>query len=284
VIRPLLNAEFRKIFTVNLWWALLLPVVGVSFFGGWLGTAIATLLGAGQRVDESLPIGLLTVSMATNFNTVFAATFGALAVSGEHRNKSITTTYLTGNPRIAILGTKLIAYLGVGVIYGLTNVLVASAGALVGTGFRQFGDLGDWSAVCGAGVLAMVLWTLLGVGFGTLIPQSTAAVVVLLGYRLVFESVLDTYLLGSLTTAWVTGYLPAASGNGIVGNLAVSTFVFALTGQPERFAPQAPVDALHLFFGGTYNHPWWLSLITFVGYTAVIVAGGWLVSRRRDIT
>jgi ABC-2 type transport system permease protein len=284
MIRPLLKAEFRKIFTVNLWWALLLPVVGVGFFAGWLGTAVTTLSGSGQPAAVALPVGLLTVSMATNFNTVFAMTIGALAVAGEHWNKSITTTYLTASPRSAILSTKFLAYLGVGLLYGMTNVVFAGLGALVGTGFQPVGDLGDWLAVGGAGVLAMVLWTLLGVGFGALIAQPTVAIVVLLGYRLAFEAVLYTSLLFLPRASWFTAYLPAASGNGIVGNLAVSIFVFAMTGQPERSLPQAFVNALHLLFGGTYAHPWWLSLITFVGYTAVIAACGWLASRRRDIT
>lgn len=286
MIRPLLKAEFRKIFTVNLWWALLLPVVGVSFFVGWLVTAVTTQFvgGVTQGLGATLPVGLLTVSMATNFTTWFAATFGALAVSGEHRSMSITTTYLTGNPRGSVLGAKLVAYLAVGLVYGVANAVFASLGVLAGAGWQHFGDLGDWLAVCGAGVLAMALWTLLGVGFGALIPQSTVAIVVLIAYRLVFESVLFTYLVASPTASWVAGYLPAASGNGVAGNLAVSTFLLAATGQPERFSPEGPVDILHFFFGGTYNHPWWLSLVTFVGYTAVIVVSGWWVSRRRDIT
>lgn len=284
MIGPLLKAEFRKIFTINLWWALLLPVVGVSFSAGWLGTAIGTLAEVGQRVGAPLPIGLLTVSMATNFSAIFAASFGVLAVSGEHRCKSISTTYLTGNPRVAVLGAKLIAYLCVGLLYSVTNIVFASAGALVGSGFQRLGNPGEWFAVCGAAVLAVVLWTLLGVGFGALISHSAVAIVALLGYRLVVEFVVGLYLLGSPSTVAIAGYLPAASGNGIVGNLAVSIFVLALTGQPERFAPEEPVDILHLFFGGTYNHPWWLSLVTFVGYTAVIIVCGGLASRRRDIT
>ena len=40
---------------------------------------------------------------------------------------------------------------------------------------------------------------------------------------------------------------------------------------------------LHLFFGGTYDHPWWLSLLTFLVYTAGFVAGAWFVGRRREI-
>lgn len=284
MIRGLLTAEFRKIFSVSLWWALLLPVVLLSFGAGWLGTALGSALDPGQRFGGSVPIGLLMVSMATNFSTLFALVFGLLAVSAEHGNKSITTTYLTGNPRAAVLGAKLLVYLGVGLLYGLSNVVFASAGGLLGAGFQHFGNVGDWFAVCGAGVLSMVLWTLLGVGFGALVTQPTVAILALLGYRLVFESVVYLSLLGSTAAAPIAAYLPAASGNGITGNLAVSIFVQDVTGQPERYAPQDAIDLLHVFFGGTYAHPWWLSLTTFVGYAAVFVVLGWLVGRRRDIT
>lgn len=284
MIGALLHAEFRKIFSVNLWWALLLPVVLLSFGAGWLGAALGSLVDPGESLGGSVPVGLLTVSMATNFSTLFTAVFGVLAVSAEHGNKSITTTYLTGNPRAAVLGAKFLAYLGVGLLYGLSNVVFASAGGLLGSGFQHFGDVGDWFAVCGAGVLSMVLWTLLGVGFGALVTQPALAILSLLGYRLVFESVVYLSLLGSTAASPVAAYLPVASGNGITGNLAVSIFVRDVTGQPERYAPKDALDLMHVFFGGTYAHPWWLSLTTFVGYTAVFVVLGWLVSRRRDIT
>jgi ABC-2 type transport system permease protein len=282
MIGALIKAEFRKIFTVNLWWALLIPVVVLSFGAGWLGTSIGTVSQMQAELGKPLPVGLLTVSMSTNFSTIFAALFGAMAVSGEHRSKSITTTYLTGNPRGAVLSAKLVTYASLGVLYGLVNILFASVGALIGASFQGFGDAGDWFAVGGAGLLAMVLWTLLGVGVGALISNSVVSIIALLVYRFVFESVVSIFLIGSASA--VGAYLPNGAGSGIVGNLAVPIFISAVLGRPETTVPENGVEVLHFFFGGTYGHAWWLSLITFVGYTAVFVLGGWLVSRRRDIT
>jgi ABC-2 type transport system permease protein len=282
MIGALIKAEFRKIFTVKLWWALLIPVAVLSFGAGLLGTSFGTVSQMQAELGKPLPVGLLTVSMSTNFSTIFAALFGALAVSGEHRNKNITTTYLTGNPRGAVLIAKLVAYAGVGVLYGLVNILFASVGALIGASFQSFGDSGDWFAVGGAGLLAMVLWTLLGVGVGALISNSVVSITALLVYRFVFESVVSIFLIGSASE--VGAYLPNGAGSGIVGNLAVPTFISAVVGRPETAVPESGVEVLHFFFGGTYGHAWWLSLITFVGYTVVFVLGGWLVSRRRDIT
>lgn len=284
-LNRLVAAEFRKIFTTNVWWALLIPVAVLTFGAGWMGATVGAISELEQRAGTALPVGLLTVSMSTNFSTIFAALFGALAVSAEFRNKTITTTFLTGAPRGAVLGAKLLAYAGIGVLYGVVNMVFASLGSLVGAGVSGFGEATDWFSVVGAGLLAIVLWTLLGVGLGSLLANSVGAVIVLLVYKLVFESVLSTFLSGS-NLSYLNAYLPAASGNGIVGNLSVPLFVSRLAGGMggQAAAPQPVFEVLHFFFGGSYQQPWWLSLLAFSGYAAVLVVAGWLVSSRRDIS
>ncbi|MDR7301206.1 ABC transporter permease [Haloactinomyces albus] len=279
----LVKSEFRKIFTVNLWWALLIPVAVLSFGAGWLGTAFGSIESLQEATGQPLPTGLLTVSMSTNYSTIFAALFGALAIAGEHRNKTISTTYLTGNPRGAVLGAKLIAHTGIGLGYGLVNVFSATLGGLLGAGFDGFGNPLDWFTVGAAGLLAMVLWTLLGVGFGALVTNSIVVVLALVLYKFVIEFILSSMLF-STTAAGFVAYLPGAAGNGIVGNLAVPIFISTVAGQSEPLVPVEAFQILHFFFGGTYGHPWWLSMLTFIGYAAAFVVGGWLVSRRRDIT
>ncbi len=279
----LVRAEYRKIITTNLWWALLIPVAALSFFASWFGTAVGTIAEVEAAAGRSIPVGLLTVSMATNFSTVFAAVFGAMSIAGEHGNKSITTTYLTANPRGAVLVAKLVTHAGVGLVYGLVNVLFASLGALLGAGVDGFGEVADWFAVGAAGVLAMVLWTLLGVGFGAMVANPVLAVLVPLGYKFVFEAVLSLYLIGS-TTPQLGAYLPGGAGSGIVGNLAVPIFTEKAFGNLGDTLSSEPIKLLHLFFGGDYHFPWWLSVVIFTAYTAAFVAGGWLINERRDIT
>lgn len=280
----LVRSEFRKIFTINLWWALLIPIAVLSFGAGWLGTGFGTISDLEQQLGRPLPLGLLTVSMSTNFSTIFAALFGALAMSAEHRHKSITTTYLTGNPRGAVLAAKLLVYTAMGLLYGLVNVVFASLGGLVGAGLDGFGNPTDWFTVGAAGLLAMVLWTLLGVGLGSLIANSVVTIMALLIYKFVFEFIVTAFLMGSDGGGTFSAYLPGSAGSGIVGNLAVPVFISAIAGEREGLVPQEVFEILHFFFGGSYGHPWWLSLLTFVGYGAVFIAGGWWASRQRDIT
>ncbi|MDI2028784.1 ABC transporter permease [Saccharopolyspora sp. TS4A08] len=280
----LIKAEYRKIFTTSLWWALLIPVVVLGFGAGWLGTAFGGIIDMVEEFSASLPLGLLSVALSTNFGTIFALLFGAMSFAGEFRSKSITTTYLTANPRSSVLWAKLIACAGIGVLYGLANVLVASFGALLGAGqdMGNFGGLGSWLGVGGAGVLAMLLWTLLGVGFGALIANSVLVIILPLVYKFAVEFILSISLIDTAVSG-ISPYLPGAAGNGIVSNLAVPLFVSAVAGPDEPNTPRAAFELLHLFFGGTYGHPWWASLLTFLGYTALFVAGGWFVSTRRDV-
>lgn len=279
---PLVKAEFRKIFTTGVWWGMLIPVAVLSFFASWAGTALGAIQEIQDSVGQPLPLGLLTVSMSTNFCTVFAVLFGALSYSSEHSNKNITTTYLTGNPRGAVMGSKLICYANLGLLYGLVNLVLASLGALLGAGLAGFGNPADWFAVGAAGLLSMMLWTLLGVGLGAIITNPPLVIVTVLVYKF-FELVLAPFL---ATSEWseLAGYLPGAAAGGIVGNIAVPVFIQAVAGDNEQNVPAEAFEFLHFTFGGTYGQPWWASVLTFAGYTAVAIVGGWLISRRRDIT
>lgn len=279
----LIKSEFRKITTTNLWWALLLPIALLSFGAGWLGTYTGALADMQKSAGRPLPVGLLTVSMSTNFSTIFAALFGVLAIAGEVRNQTLTTTYLTGGTRTRVLVAKLVSYTGAGIVYGLANVVFASLGGLLGAGVDGFGYPGDWFAVGGAGLLAMVLWMLLGVGFGALVSSAVVAIMVLLIYKFVIEFVASLYLLTS-DMSGVVPYLPGSAGGGIVGNIAVPLFIAAGAGANEQNVPKSAFEVLHFFFGGSYGHPWWASVLTFAGYAAVFLVGGWYVSHRRDIT
>lgn len=283
VLVGLVNSEFRKIFSTNVWWALLIPVAVLTFGAGWLGASAGGLSALQVQVGEPLPMGLLTVSVSTNLSAVLAALFGTMAITSEHRHKTITTTYLTGTPRGAVVGSKLVAYAVVGLVYGLVNMICASLGSLLGSGVAGLGNPGDWFALVGAGLLTIVLWTLLGVGLGGLVTSSVGSIIVLLVYKFVFEKTVMTLLAGS-DFSGASLYLPGAAGDGIVGNLAVPAFVTALTGTDTGGIAQVASELAHTIAGGSYGSPWWLSLLTFAGYTAVIVLAGWLVSRQRDIS
>ncbi|OLT06441.1 hypothetical protein BJF90_16785 [Pseudonocardia sp. CNS-004] len=88
------RAEFRKVASTKLWWALLIPVALLSsminLFGGVFTAAFP---------EEQLPLLLGSIAYALGMTSVFAAVHGLVAAAGEYRHRTITTTYLTTRGR-----------------------------------------------------------------------------------------------------------------------------------------------------------------------------------------
>ena len=93
-VRAQVRAELRKVRSTKLWWALLIPVALLStlvnLFSGVFTSSIP---------DERLPLLLGSLAYALVLAGVFAAVHGVAAAAGEHRHRTITTTYLTSRPR-----------------------------------------------------------------------------------------------------------------------------------------------------------------------------------------
>ncbi|HYS37978.1 MAG TPA: ABC transporter permease, partial [Pseudonocardiaceae bacterium] len=124
------KAEFRKIFTTKMWWALLIPSVVVAFLAN-LGFAALQKSGQADLAQVSgetvhVPIALISLGVSFGFTAIFAAIYGAMAISGEFRHRTIGTTYLTGRSRGAVLAAKLGAYTGMGLLYGVTTLIFAT--------------------------------------------------------------------------------------------------------------------------------------------------------------
>lgn len=276
----LITAELRKIFTTKLWWGLMIPAALLALGFTWLGAAFGSLDALKSDLGASLPTVLPTFAFGLNFATIFPAVYGATALTGELRHRTITTTYLTGSPRGAVLGAKVVAYGVIGVIYGLTCAVFGTIGALAGAGGAEFPSVGSWLALCGVGVLVMMLWTLLGVGLGALIGSQIGTVLTLLLYTLLVERVLATVLTHQHVDK-VPPYLPNATGSGMTTELSLRLFFDQM---PAQIRSNASYDQLKAILEMGGSPPWWGSALVFAGYALVIGLGGWLVARQRDIT
>jgi ABC-2 type transport system permease protein len=272
------KSEFRKIFTTKMWWGLLIPAVVIALLAN-LGFA-AVQKDATQGAVEAgirVPIALLSLGFSFSFTTIFAAIFGAMAISGEFRHRTIGVTYLTSQSRGTVLTAKLIAYGVMGLIYGVATLIFATLGALAGDGSDALPSAGAWLLVSLVGIVITALLTMLGVGLGGLISNQTVIVVVLLAYSLIGESVIGL-LFQAMKIQNVEHYLPVASARD-------SLLVFSI----DRFfdvVRLAPEDVARLKdLAGTADLPqWWATGLVFVGYAIVFILAGWAVSRRRDIS
>nr|WP_042195404.1 ABC transporter permease subunit [Kibdelosporangium sp. MJ126-NF4]CEL21986.1 Putative ABC transport system membrane protein [Kibdelosporangium sp. MJ126-NF4]CTQ92766.1 Putative ABC transport system membrane protein [Kibdelosporangium sp. MJ126-NF4] len=273
----LIKSEYRKILTTKLWWALLIPAAALSLAFAWGGAALGILGDVNEQVGGALPVALPAFAQGINFASVFGLILGGTAVTGEIRHKTITTSYLTGPTRGAVLAAKLLVYSTIGAVYGLACMLAATLGALLG---GNLPDSSDWFTLAAVGVVAMVMWTLLGVGVGALIGNQVGTIVGLVVYVMVVEPIISV-VLRSNDAGQIPPYLMNTSGSNMVTGLSLELFFDRLTDSRSNQRAYSEIqDLLNL-----NNSPqWWASGLIFVAYAVALGMAGWLVARRRDIT
>lgn len=269
-MRAALVTEYRKLVTTRMWWVLLATMaVLMAFFGAFMAFAVTAPGDAGMNGGQEVPplpdleAALSAYSIAAGFGYVFPVIAGALSVTNEFRHMTITPTLLAEPRRTVVLLAKLVGAVPVGVVFGVVgtaSTVAGAAGVLAATGHDP--SLGEPEVLRGLGlsVLALVLWTLIGVAFGTVLKNQVAAIVVVLAYNQLVEPLVRLFL---GTTDWGAGivqFLPGAAAEALVG----SSF-FTAVGAGELLS-------------------WWQGLLVLLGYVVVLAAVGRLTTLRRDIT
>ena len=259
----LVRSELTKILSTRLWWGLL---IGVVLYTGVQAAASAAFAGldpgAGQPATPGLdsPETLRGVYAAAAFSGayIFALVIGVTGMTGEHRYETVTPTFLATPRRVLVVVAKAIAHLVVGIGYGAAAVLTAFlAGGLVVLVRGHDLGLGSpelWRAVALA-VLAVGLWTMVGMGIGTLIRNQVAALVV---------AIAVTFLLEPLVSIGLY-----AADLDEVGKFLPSSASSAVTSPPAVYGELLP---------------WWAGALVLSGYAVLFAALGVWLSVRRDVT
>ena len=160
---------------------------------------------------------------------------------------------------------KLVALIGFGAVYGVIAMVAAvgaGAGLLLAFGIDpQLGDPNTW-ALIGRSVLAMALWSAIGVGLGVLVPSQVAAIVIVLAFTQFVEPILRLASSIADWTAQIGQFLPGAASDALVG----ASF-FALAGGA----------------GGPMLE-WWQGGLVLLGIAVLVSILGWFTSWRRDVT
>jgi ABC-type transport system involved in multi-copper enzyme maturation permease subunit len=275
-----LRAELRKVATTRSWWLLALVMgaymltMAVIMAGSFI-LAMRQAEEAGQPADISGGLGgdgaavLDATTVATSVYTlavalgyIFPAILGALAVTTEFRHRTITPTLLAEPRRGLVLGAKLVAVIPFAIVVALAGVVGTVAGGAVTLAlFDEPTLLGDpeIQGVIGRQVLALVLWALVGVGFGSVLTNQVAAIVVLLAFTQFVEPLLRILLAQFEATEAASKFLPGAAGEAIAGSsLYVSSGLAAL---------------LEV----------WQGALVLLAYAVVLVLIGRVTTFRRDI-
>ncbi|MET7746996.1 ABC transporter permease [Micromonospora sp. NPDC005367] len=268
----LVRAELLKIRTTSAWWWLAIgafvSIVLAFALNAWLAS---TVLGGdaetiGMSGEQSTP-----AAQAANIYTsgqylglMFVMLIGILMVTNEFFHQTATTTFLATPRRTSVIVGKLVAASLLGVLFWLaTTVIDLVAGATFLTITDHGTQLGEWAVQRALlfNLLAYAIWTILGVGIGTLITNQlgaviTAAVLYLIGTQVV--GVLFLLLSNLLGTQAVLKWQVIWP--------AVASQVMISEGQSE-FVPA-----------------WWVGALVLAGYAVVSGVAGILITRRRDIS
>ncbi|MGZ0712448.1 ABC transporter permease (plasmid) [Coraliomargarita sp. W4R53] len=265
------RSESTKQFTTSMWWILAIVLVAyIAFTAAALGfvfaaSASGALPGDGPQLPAS-NIAPMLYSTATSVGYVFPLLIGTMIVTGEFRHKTLTPTFLAVPRRGRVLWAKLIASVPLGALYGLLGVIAAVIPAAVVLAVydldTELGSTDTW-AMLARMVLAYLLWVFVGIGVGALVRNQVGAIVGVLVFTQFLEPIGRTAAAFVDGLSGVTQFLPGAASDALVG---ASVLTMA--------TPDAAADTL----------AWWVGGVVLLGYAAVLLGLGSLLSWRRDVS
>ncbi len=262
------RSEITKQFSTALWWILAIVLfLYVALMSGGLAFAVEGIA-HGLIPGEELPLPadqlpLTLYSFAASLGYVFALLIGTIMVTSEFRHKTLTITFLATPRRGSALLAKVTAGALMGLLYAVIAIIAVLPAAAVVAGFGDDPLLGsgDAWAMFGRILLALVLWTIMGIGIGALIRNQIAAIVAILVFTQLIEPILR--LVASLVegAGEAANYLPGAASDILVGASFSDTTTAVAANGPE----------------------WWVGAIVLAAYSAFFLLLGWLTSWRRDV-
>ncbi len=271
-----LRTELRKVSTTRTWWLTALVMFGymvvmgvIMAFSLVLGMREAEKAGAPTSggfgtgaVLDAMAIATSVYTLAVALGYIFPAILGALSVTGEFRHRTITPTLLAEPRRSLVLGSKLVAILPfalVVAIAGVVGTVIGGAATLAIMGEPTL--LGDRTIqrTLVLSVVALTLWALVGVGFGSVLTNQVAAIVVLLAFTQFVEPLLRLLLAQFDATEAISKFLPGAAGEAIAGS--------------SLYVSSGLAELLNA----------WQGTVTLVAYAVVLVLIGRFTTFRRDI-
>jgi ABC-2 type transport system permease protein len=212
----LVGTELLKLRTTRACWGLVAGSAGLT-----LALAVTPLLKAGKAGTASLgTVGAtLAVLGGLGRGALVALAIGVLAVSGEFRHDTLTTTFLRTPRRSRVLAAKAMAAALVGgALAGLNLVIVLTVGLAGGAVSPEL--LNGEIILRELGLLlAYPLYGLLGVGLAALLPNQTIAVVVPLAWFLFLENLIVQHLVPRLAPWSLTGLTAALANAGDVAGV-----------------------------------------------------------------
>jgi ABC-2 type transport system permease protein len=183
----LLRAEFRKLFTTQVWFWLLIASLALTALQ--VIAVVATIDSQAEYEREAS-----NVFSAAGNAFIFVMVLGIIGITAEFRHQTITPTLLATPSRAKVIGSKLLSYLLIGAVYAAAGVVLVLAIALPWLSAKGLTvELGshDIPRTLIAGFIVASFYALLGVGVGSLLTNQAAAITLSIVYLFVIESLIS---------------------------------------------------------------------------------------------
>lgn len=242
----LLSSEWIKLVTLrSTWWTLgiaALLSVGISLM----------IASASGNFPPGFP-AVNTILMPTQFTMLVAGILGAIVITGEYSTGMIRSTLAAEPRRGAVLLAKAVV---VSLLMAITTIVSYAVAVLATAPLLQSGipwDNPEQSIIPLAfGVLSMIAFTLIGLGFGFLIRNGAGAIAATVGVLFVLPIVFSLFTIAGESWQWLV--------------------------DAARFLPMDAASTLHGATGSDVVEP----LLTLAAWVVVPMVAGWAVLRTRD--
>ncbi len=264
----LVRSEFYKLRTTPGPWVLV--IVNVVLTAGFIAAVLANPNrgsgpgGHGPVFAAPQSVHALRDLLGVGFESalVLAPIAGVLCITGEYRHKVLTTTLLAAPNRPVVLVAKAIASMGWGLVLCASSLFVVAVEAVpwFQAMHGTLSALGRQVAPVIPGLIgAFLLLTLFGVGFGVLVKNQVAGVLLTIGGTLVIESVILAIFRSVLHID--LNWLPTPAASALAGG------IFGRTGGTR-----------------TALLAWWSGGLVLLAWGVVPGVLGYFTTFRRDVT
>ena len=211
----LVRAEFRKTFSTQVWFWMLVVCLALTTLG------VVVPLATSGDADVSLHLHDLFSIVAEVPAYVALFVLGVLSVTTEYRYQTITPTVLGTPSRATIMTAKLIATSLVAVGYALACLVLELAIALPWLSSRGIdAHLGNEVGALLGVFVVLVLYAVVGLGFGALVRNQIVAISVGIAFVLIID-----HIIGAIPGVKdIYPYLLSGATNAITNSKADRTF------------------------------------------------------------
>jgi hypothetical protein len=198
------------------------------------GVLISILAGDPTSADDKR----LALSFGSGVSTVLLL-FGAVGATGEFRHRTLAPAVLIAPDRVRLFVARVGAYTLAALLLAALMLIVAFAVGIPMLSGRGGADLtgGEYAEVAIGGVLATALAAALGVGLGTLVRNQVAAVVGILVWITIVESLIG--LISEDVVPYLPGVLLGRVGQGGDGDMSLAPATLLLLGWTVAFCAVA---------------------------------------------